>query len=94
MIAISVDVTLLQKARFKTVTRKNGAKAVFCDLILIDSPNSDYGDYIVKQQVTKEECAARLEMPILGNGKVLDFKKKEQSPAADSESTESDDVKF
>lgn len=72
MITLSIDVTLLQKARFKEVTRRDGKKAVFCELVLIDTPNSQYGDFIVKQSVTKEERAARVEMPILGNGKNLD----------------------
>lgn len=72
MITISIDVTQLDKARFKEVTRKNGKVAKYCDLVLIDTPNSQYGDFIVKQSVTKEERAARKEMPILGNGKNLD----------------------
>lgn len=68
MITASIDVTLLDKARFKEVTRKNGKKAVFCDIVLFET-QSEYGDWIVKQGVTKEEREARLEMPILGNGK-------------------------
>ena len=71
MITLSIDVTQLDKARFKRITRKNGKEAIFCDLILIDTPESDYGDYIVKQQVTKEERAEKVEMPILGNAKQL-----------------------
>ena len=72
MISLSIDVTLLDKTRFKRVTRRNGKDAVFCDLVLIDTPNSEYGDYICKQSVTKEERAAKKEMPILGNGKILE----------------------
>lgn len=69
MITLSIDVTLLEKARFKEVTRRNGKKAVFCDLVLMETPNSEHGDFIVKQSVSKEERQARVEMPILGNGK-------------------------
>lgn len=69
MITLSIDVTLLDKARFKEVTRKNGKVAKFCELVLIDTPNGPHGDFMVKQSITKEERAARLEMPILGNGK-------------------------
>lgn len=79
MILIQIDVTLLDKARFKEVTRKNGKVAKFCDLVLFES-QSEYGDYIVKQQVTKEERAARVEMPILGNGK--NFEKRVFDPKA------------
>ena len=71
MISISIDVTLLDKARIKEMTRKNGKKAKFLELILIDTPSGQYGDYMVKQGVTKEERAAKIEMPILGNAKII-----------------------
>ena len=71
MIAVSIDVTLVEKARLKEVTRQNGKPAKFLELILIETPNGKFGDYMVKQQVTKEERDARKEMPILGNGKIL-----------------------
>jgi hypothetical protein len=71
MIILSIDVTKLEKERFKHITRKNGDKAIFCDLVLIETPQSDYGDFIVKQSVTKEERAAKVEMPILGNAKSI-----------------------
>lgn len=70
MICISIDVTLLDKARFKSITRKNGKAAVFCDLVLFETDN-DYGDYIVKQGVSKDERANKVQMPILGNGKII-----------------------
>jgi len=38
-------------------------------------------DYIVKQSVSKEERAARVEMPILGNGKAWDFGKPKAAAA-------------
>jgi len=97
MVTISIDVTLLEKARFKTITRKNGQKAVFADLILIDTPEGKYGDYIVKQQVTKEERAQKLEMPILGNGKKIftgAAPRQAAPPATSSEPPQGDDVPF
>lgn len=77
LITLSIDVTQLDRARFKEIVRKGngpraGMKAVFVDLVLVATPDSEFGDYIVKQQVTKDERAARLEMPILGNGKAWD----------------------
>lgn len=69
MITISIDVSLLDKSRFKRVARKNGKEGVFCDLVLIETPQGKYGDFMVKQSVTKEERAAKKEMPFLGNGK-------------------------
>ena len=93
MITISIDVTLLDKTRFKQVKRKNGDNAVFADLILIETPDGKYGDYIVKQGVTKEERAARIEMPILGNGKKL-HTGKAQSTAASAPQAPEDGVPF
>jgi len=85
IITISIDVTLLDKARFKRVTRKNGTDAVFCDLVLIETPQGKYGDFMVKQSVTKEERAAKKEMPILGNGKNWGSKPTSSAPADESE---------
>ena len=70
MITLSINVLELDKARFKEVVKKNGQKALYAELVLIETPNGQYGDYMVKQSVTKEERAAKKEMPILGNGKV------------------------
>lgn len=69
-ITMSIDVTQLDKSRFKEVTRKNGAKAVFAEIVLLPSPNSNYGDYMVKQSATKEEREAKVQLPILGNAKI------------------------
>lgn len=71
-------------------------KAVFCDLVLIATPGGEYGDYIVKQSVTKEERAARKEMPILGNGKVWgDRPASSAPPPQDNEPPpQGDDVPF
>jgi hypothetical protein len=69
MITLSIDVTLLDKKRFKETIRANGKKAIFANLVLIETPNGQYGDFMVKQDTTKEERAAKVEMPILGNGR-------------------------
>jgi len=69
MITLSIDVTLLDKTKFKHITRKNGNKAVFCDLVLFNAKDTTYSDYIVKQGCSKEEREAGVDMPICGNGK-------------------------
>lgn len=71
MISVSIDVTLLSKSRFKEVTRKNGKVAKFANLVLIETPGGQYGDYMVKEQTTPEERHTKLDLPILGNGKNL-----------------------
>ena len=69
MITLKIDVRLLDKARFFEGKEKNGHKPLYCDLVLIERKEiGQYGDtHIVKQSVTKEERAAKKEMPILGN---------------------------
>lgn len=98
LITLSIDVTLLDKNRLKDFTRKNGKKAVFCELVLIPTPNSEFGDYVVKQSVTKEEREAKLEMPILGNGKVFTSKGGGRpsggAPRPSTKPPEDDDVPF
>lgn len=99
LITLSIDVTQLDRARFKEVIRKGngpraGMKAVFVDLVMVATPDGQYGDYIVKQQVTKEERAARVEMPILGNGKVFDGDRARPQPAPQQESAQGDDLPF
>jgi hypothetical protein len=69
MITLSIDVSKLDKSRFKRVTKKNGDLAIYCELILLDTPNGQYGDYMVKQGLTKAERDEGIQMPILGNGK-------------------------
>ena len=78
MITLSIDVTLLDKARFKRVTRQSGALAIFADLILIPTPESKFGDYAVKQSITKEEREEGVQLPFIGNGKLVT---KAQAPA-------------
>lgn len=103
MITLSIDVKLLDKARFKPFKKRDGTEALYCELILIPTPNSEYGDYIVKQSVTKEERLAGKQLPILGNAKELqrrdggsparDGSPAEAAPAGDA-GTEGDDVPF
>jgi len=71
MITVSIDVTKIDKARLKEVKKRDGSTAKYLELVLIETPNGQYGDFMVKQGVTKEEREKRVEMPILGNGKIF-----------------------
>jgi hypothetical protein len=77
-ITLSIDVTLLDKSRFKHITRKDGTPAIFCDIILLPAKEGKdrFGnDGMVKQQTTKDErIEGKVEMPILGNFKKLEFR--------------------
>lgn len=81
MITISIDAKRLDKTRFKKITRKNGEEAIFIELVLLET-KSEFGDYLVKQSSTKEEREAKVEMPILGNGKIVSRKTDEPSRAS------------
>jgi len=68
-ITINVNVDKIDKTRiFK------GQKGRYLDFVLIPTPDSDYGDYMVKQQGERGE-----KLPILGNGKVWASKSKGKS---------------
>lgn len=92
MITISIDLSRLDKERFKTITRKNGDKATFCDLVLFETPESDYGDYMVKQNLSKEDRQAGVQMPILGNGKIITASKAASPASTAPDRTTSDDA--
>ena len=89
IITLKVNVTLIEKARlFK------GEKGTYLDLVLIPTPNSDYGDYLIKQSVKKEERDVK--MPILGNAKIMApaKPKPEADTSAEEEPDEQDSVPF
>ena len=58
-ISINVNIDKIDKKRFF-----EGKKGRYLDLVLFETPDSEYGDYMVKQRGDKGE-----KMPILGNGK-------------------------
>ncbi len=64
MITVKINADLLDPKRYF-----KGAKGNYIDLVLIETPNGQYGDYMVKQSVTKEERLAGVKLPILGNAK-------------------------
>ena len=58
-ISINVNVDKIDKKRLF-----DGKKGRYLDLVLFETPDSEYGDYMIKQRGDKGE-----RMPILGNGK-------------------------
>lgn len=64
MITGKIDVTKIDKAKlFK------GEKGTYLDIVLIETPDNQYGDYMIVQGVSKEERKAGKKGAILGNGK-------------------------
>jgi hypothetical protein len=99
-IAIDIDVTLLDKARFRRITRKSGQPAVFVYLVLFDKPDAHGNDGFVKQSQTKEERdRGDSQLPILGNWKHLGEKRQAPAPtpkppAAPQPEMAEDDIPF
>ena len=79
MITLSIDVTRLDKSKFVV-----GKKGTYCNLVLIETPNSNYGDFMVKQDCTKEERESGVQMPILGNGKQRERRVSGYAPSSES----------
>lgn len=71
MIIIDINLDKLDKARFKEFKRRDNSTGKSMKLVLIESPNSEFGDYIIKQDSTKEERDKGVQMPIVGNGKIV-----------------------
>ena len=73
VIVCKIDVTKIDKARLF-----QGKKGTYLDLVLIPTPNSDYGDdYMAVQGVSKEERGSGVRGAILGNAKVLQSRSSE-----------------
>lgn len=87
MITAKIDVTKIDKARlFK------GEKGTYLDIVLIETPNNEYGnDYMVVQSVSKEEKEAGVKGAILGNGKAIKPKAEALTPVT---AADMDDLPF
>jgi hypothetical protein len=82
LITFQIDRKLIDRARMKSVTRRDGSVSEFYEFSLHKLREPKHGhDYIVKQSVSKDERTARVEMPILGNGKAWDFSKPKAAAA-------------
>ena len=66
MITIKIDVTKIDKARLY-----KGAKGTYLSAVLIPTPESEYGDYMIVEDVTKDERQDGKKGTILGNGKII-----------------------
>lgn len=78
MIKAKINVTAIEKARLF-----RGEKGVYLDIALIETPNDRFGnDYLIVQEVSKDERLAGVKGPILGNAKILG--KKPDAPAQPS----------
>ena len=66
MIQIKLDVTKIDKSKLY-----KGKKGTYLSCVMIETPESEYGHYMIVQETTKEEREAGTRGAILGNGKIL-----------------------
>jgi len=66
IINVSIDVTKIDKKRLFV-----GKKGTYLSVTLIPTPTSEYGDYMVIEDITKVEREAGGKGTILGNAKVF-----------------------
>ena len=99
VISISIDVTKIDKGRLITGKPQDRdgvtVNPKYCDLTLIETPDSQYGDsHMVVQSVSKEEREAGQRGPILGNAKTFgdDVAQPQPQPAPPMQGD--DDVPF
>ena len=74
MIKLKIDVTKIDKT--KLFRAESGA--IYLDVVLIETPTSEYNDYMAVQDLPKADRDAGLKGAILGNAKMV---KKEASQA-------------
>ena len=48
-----------------------GEKGIYLNCVLIETPNSEFNDYMIVQEITKEERTAGQESPKIGNAKIF-----------------------
>ena len=90
MITLSIDVTKIDKSRLFV-----GKKGTYLDCVLIETPNSEYGDYMVVESVTKEEREQGKKGTILGNGKIVGQTTREtDTPVSETTVSETNDLPF
>lgn len=90
MITGKINCVKIDKA--KLFEGKNGAK--WLDIVLIETPNSDYGDFMIVQDTSKEDRAKGIKGAILGNAKIWQKRGQEKPVAAPKVEEGEDDVPF
>jgi len=66
MISLKIDVNKIDKSRLF-----QGKKGTYLNCVLVETPNSEYGDYMIVEDISFEERQAGKKGTILGNGKII-----------------------
>ena len=93
MIKLQIDVTQIDKEKLFT-----GKKGTYLNAVLIETPTSQYNDYVIIQETTKEEREQGIKGAILGNAEMLKPKDNPLVKPDDNDQTEQttddDDLPF
>jgi hypothetical protein len=91
MIRGKIDVTRIDKSRLF-----EGKKGTYLDFALIDTPNNQYGDdFMIVQDISKEEREAGKKGEVLGNAKIIQAGgQRHEEPATATTQEEPDNVPF
>jgi len=84
MISLKIDVDKIDKSRLYP-----GAKGTYLSAVLIDTPNSEYGDYMIVEDISYEERQAGKKGTILGNGKIIGSSKPQEHNTPPDETIDS-----
>lgn len=66
MIKIKIDVTQIQKSRLFP-----GKKGTYLNAVLIETPKSKFSDYMIIEDVSKEDRDKGIKGNVLGDGKIV-----------------------
>ena len=66
MISLKIDVQKIDKSRLY-----KGVKGTYLNAVMIETPNSEYGDYMIVEDISYEERQQGKKGTILGNAKIV-----------------------
>jgi hypothetical protein len=94
IVAVSIDLTKIDKTKVKTVTRQNGEVAKFYDLEFVVNDETDkFGnDAAVRTRLSKDEREAGDKPVYLGNGKTVWSSEAKPLPQTSAPTTLTEDV--
>ena len=83
ILSASIDVSKIDKSKLI-----KGEKGTYLNIVIMETPNSEYNTHMIKQSLTKEEREAGQEAPILGG--VKRWNNEQQQPQQQTTEQEGD----
>lgn len=89
MITIKINVQAINKSKLY-----KGEKGTYLNAVLIETPQSQYGDYMIVEETSKEERESGQKGAILGNAKIMKRKEESFLPVQDAIPMQNDGLPF